>query len=604
MASSNIDVAFLSRDGKLIHGIIEVKNEEPGVTTTNQRLNLLQLAAYMLSAQAHCQWGLCSKPRTDPIVGLLVYSTGIYRLSILKPADSEKTPFGLSYKFEYTDDPDMMAWVVEKYVRQCVYDVRRVKEVTLDAKYVDPKSWTSVNFDLEKGLSRYVSSSVTNMGFLFRSNAANLKKLMSLPGISQESYIIGGEIPDDCIVKYLSALLITASVEEYYGSVKSIISAEMAQQQKEAEVERVRREKDAEKEAEVERVRREKDAEVERVRREKDAEVERVRREKDAEIESLTKQLLQQGRNEIVAQDTIQLSSQPEQDNPVRQSNIDTFPEGETIISTREANVLIGPGESSVKRTESAAANAADEVMSNDNVDEPRSGIGAPSLFRSNFLGIKHPYIACLLIASLHPLLIMRNVGVSLTLLIQNTEFREKWKDLRLRRNFAYDIGYSALNLVARLQRCHNDIRLPNIAMKDDSFCLVDFDLCSEGLLGTCTTSRVVKLIPQTMSEARKFRKMMFTVSQIALVVFTIETQTEAADLSLLTRYWLTNENVEKPLEASDRLVQWACSKGPLVKDLFSDNLSLRDTTNIDQDYFFRLLHEIMSLDGAQETDS
>ena len=32
MASSNIDVAFLSSDRKLIHGIIEVKNEEPGVT--------------------------------------------------------------------------------------------------------------------------------------------------------------------------------------------------------------------------------------------------------------------------------------------------------------------------------------------------------------------------------------------------------------------------------------------------------------------------------------------------------------------------------------------------------------------------------------------
>ena len=203
------------------------------------------------------------------------------------------------------------------------------------------------------------------------------------------------------------------------------------------------------------------------------------------------------------------------------------------------------------------------------------------------------------IVTNAHPLLIMRNVGVSLALLIQETEFREKWKNLKLRRNFAYDIGYSALNLVTRFERCHNDIRLQNIAMRDDSFCLVDFDMCSECLLSTCTTSRVVKLIPNAI-EKEKFMKMIFTVSQIALVVFTIETQTLPADLSLLTRYWLTNESIEKPPNASVRLEQWACSKGPLVKNLFSCNLSLLDTTNIDQNYFFRLLHEIMSLEAVQ----
>ncbi len=114
------------------------------------------------------------------------------------------------------------------------------------------------------------------------------------------------------------------------------------------------------------------------------------------------------------------------------------------------------------------------------------------------------------------------------------------------------------------------------------------------------TSSRVVKLIPKTIIEERKFKKMIFTVSQIAFVVFTIETPTEPADLSLLTRYWLTNDVVEKPRKASVRLKKWACSKGPLVEDLFSDNLSLLDTTHIDQDYFFRLLHEIMSLERAQ----
>uniref|UniRef100_A0A7S0LXS7 Uncharacterized protein n=1 Tax=Cryptomonas curvata TaxID=233186 RepID=A0A7S0LXS7_9CRYP len=105
MASSNIDVAFLSRDRKRVCGIIEGKNKAPGVKTKEQQSNLLQLAAYMLSSQAYCQWGLGSKPRNDPIIGLLVYSTAIYRLSIMKPADSDEKPFGLSYKLEYTKDP-------------------------------------------------------------------------------------------------------------------------------------------------------------------------------------------------------------------------------------------------------------------------------------------------------------------------------------------------------------------------------------------------------------------------------------------------------------------------------------------------------------------
>jgi hypothetical protein len=65
---------------------------------------------------------------------------------------------------------------------------------------IDPKSWTSVNFDLENGLLRYVSFSATNMGFLFRSNATNLNRLIGLAGMTTDSYIIGGKIPDEELI--------------------------------------------------------------------------------------------------------------------------------------------------------------------------------------------------------------------------------------------------------------------------------------------------------------------------------------------------------------------------------------------------------------------
>ncbi len=106
----------------------------------------------------------------------------------------------------------------------------------------------------------------------------------------------------------------------------------------------------------------------------------------------------------------------------------------------------------------------------------------------------------------------------------------------------------------------------------------------------TCTASRVVRLIPTKTVGERKFRKTIFTVSQIAIVVFTIDTQPEEDYLSKLTRYWLTNESITKP--RSKKLGAWAKSKGQLVGILFFDNLSALVTTKIDADFFFRLFIE------------
>ncbi len=90
LTASSIDIAFLSRNKDIIGGIIEVRNVETGFRNAANRRNIEQLGAYMLSAQAFSQWGVGSRPRTEPIIGLLVYPTAIYRLSIMKPADGVK----------------------------------------------------------------------------------------------------------------------------------------------------------------------------------------------------------------------------------------------------------------------------------------------------------------------------------------------------------------------------------------------------------------------------------------------------------------------------------------------------------------------------------
>ena len=54
---------------------------------------------------------------------------------------------------------------------------------------------------------------------------------------------------------------------------------------------------------------------------------------------------------------------------------------------------------------------------------------------------------------------------------IKSNNLQARWRSSpQLRRNFASDIGESALNLVVATYQCHNDIRTPNIAVKGIHF--------------------------------------------------------------------------------------------------------------------------------------
>ena len=243
---------------------------------------------------------------------------------------------------------------------------------------------------------------------------------------------------------------------------------------------------------------------------------------------------------------------------------------------------------------------SAHKSPSADVAGESSRDIAGSSLFPTNFLGIKHAYIGFLLVASFHPLIVMRDVGLSLAVYVGNSAFKTRWiENLHLRQNFFFDVGHSALILIEKLQLCHNDIRLPNIALKENSFCLLDFDLCSTNLPASSTESPLVCQVPMSLKDTDKYQKMMFTVGQIALVVFTIERGPTPKDLSDLTRYWLTNAKLKKNIYFTD-LKNWAISKGRLVEGMFSESPLPLDT-KIDEQYFLSLLHEILSLSGYKE---
>ncbi len=45
---------------------------------------------------------------------------------------------------------------------------------------------------------------------------------------------------------------------------------------------------------------------------------------------------------------------------------------------------------------------------------------------------------------------------------------------------FFEDVGQSALNLVEKLELCHNYIRPTNITVRENRFCLIDYDNCRD----------------------------------------------------------------------------------------------------------------------------
>ena len=473
----------MSSCGQLVVAIHEVKKEAAGIFSKITIKNIEQLAAYMFSVLAFSHWGVGQKNGNEPISGLLLYPTAIYRLSIWKPTEADQCPFGLMYKIEMTTDPLMMGWVFETYLQKYEADYRRLKGLTLNFKDVNPMLWTPINCNLGMPLR---DASKTNLGFLFKSTPQILKHLIQhtprdlvMHFCVQLEDIAPGE---DLIVKYLSALLVAPPTCD---NIIQLIRAQRTQRTS---------------------------AELER----KDALLERYR----AEIAALKA--------------GVPISS-------------DVIP--------AEFSSALSPA-------------------------EPVGGSG---------FGIKHPYLGVVMFDQKHPLIVMRNMGTSIWEEMNDNNFQVRWRNSpQLRRVFAKDVGESALNLVDTLHMCHNDIRPPNIMIsaKGDSFCLIDFDMSAKVVIRP--NAPVMKHFDSKSSDSAL---RMFSVVQIALVVFQLDSNPTNDDFLAVCSFWLdAKPRVKKhnPPIFSD----WVKSKGPLVQAVFSD---VRPTIPMDsKDDFMRIIDAIV----------
>ena len=218
-----------------------------------------------------------------------------------------------------------------------------------------------------------------------------------------------------------------------------------------------------------------------------------------------------------------------------------------------------------------------------------RAEVGAEISNNESGFGIKHPYVGVIIFDDKHPLIVMRDVGTNVWEEMNEGKLQVRWRNSpKLRRAFAKDVGESALNLVVTLHMCHNDIRPPNIMISTsgDSFCLIDFDMSASQVVQT--NAPVLKhFASKTTDPAR----MMFSVVQIALVAFQLDSNPTNEDFLDVCRFWLDGKSKVKKSEPQI-FIDWVKSKGPLVQAVFSavqPSLSMKN-----KDDFMRIIDAIV----------
>ena len=138
---------------------------------------------------------------------------------------------------------------------------------------------------------------------------------------------------------------------------------------------------------------------------------------------------------------------------------------------------------------------------------------------------VKHPYVCCVQVG-LHSLFIMHDMGPDLAQVMKSPSrkpFLDLWCKPEFRRIFYDDVAVSALNLVERHGRVHNDVRKANISIHEmKSFCLLDYDMASRSVRADALDSLVLINQPEGTDNG-----MAFTVAQIALVAWELERSCE-----------------------------------------------------------------------------
>ena len=204
LARSKLDIAFYccQSDQNLLLGFWEAKNLKGDFDNEDTQSAIKQTICYSLVPLAYSLWGVLRMMKHREISSLLVMPLCVYRLTFTK-GDG---PFGIKLRIERSTDLNMMRHMVYQSVMQCItlYDLLQQGKVQLEAT-VNPRDWSPVNFDFEKGVEEKFRKS-HNLGFLFRAKSKTMQEFATkcwrrlLSDISGDDEVV-------LIVKYHSAIL-------------------------------------------------------------------------------------------------------------------------------------------------------------------------------------------------------------------------------------------------------------------------------------------------------------------------------------------------------------------------------------------------------------
>jgi serine/threonine protein kinase len=183
---------------------------------------------------------------------------------------------------------------------------------------------------------------------------------------------------------------------------------------------------------------------------------------------------------------------------------------------------------------------------------------------------VVHPYMGVLELQALNMLVVMHDMGETLYDLVYTacSEFRSRWqKSPALRANFFTRVGMSALNLVWRCKLCHNDIRLPNIALRGDSFALIDFDMAraSLQLQPNSAFSPPLQLQYRVQEGA-----LCYSVAQIAVNVFILDAPSllQLSDVQEATCIWKPERTKSSHVDCA--FEDWVINKGSVLQSFIA----------------------------------
>ena len=155
-----------------------------------------------------------------------------------------------------------------------------------------------------------------------------------------------------------------------------------------------------------------------------------------------------------------------------------------------------------------------------------------------------------------------------------DSTYRLEWqRSPQLRAAFLSQVGLSAINLVDKVMLCHNDICLPNIAVRNGRFCLIDFDYSFATVLFQQKSAFSPMLKTDSTLWRQLEKEMCYSVARIAVNVFILSTPTQLNFVEVTTAesIWSDVRNKTSPV---DREFQawpaWVCEKGGLLLEFVS----------------------------------